>query len=136
MTDAEKIRKIADDKGITLHKLADMAGVSYHTIYSATKRNTQYMRPKIMAKIVKIAGDTEDKKDHTEISDELAEAILDAVANASTAYQAMLRGGCEIFEYERTGCKEHLEKAKNLLEPMPDFRHSIVVLNKFLQGRI
>ena len=40
MTTGERIRQLADERGISIHKLASLAGVSYNTLYSVVRRKS------------------------------------------------------------------------------------------------
>lgn len=40
MTTGERIEQLAKERGMSLHKLATLAGVSYNTVYSAAKRKS------------------------------------------------------------------------------------------------
>lgn len=53
MTTGERIDQLAKSKGISLHKLATLAGVSYNTVYSAVKRKSDRVDRKIIEKIAK-----------------------------------------------------------------------------------
>ena len=53
MTTGERIEQLAKERGMSLHKVATLAGVSYNTVYSAVKRKSDRVDRKIVEKIAK-----------------------------------------------------------------------------------
>lgn len=53
MTTGERIEKLAVERGLSLRKLAMLAGVPYNTVYSAVKRKSDRVDRKIVEKIAK-----------------------------------------------------------------------------------
>ena len=56
MTIGERIGQLAEERGMSLHKLAILAGVSYNTVYSAVKRKSDRLDRKNVEKIATVLG--------------------------------------------------------------------------------
>lgn len=54
MTTGERIEQLAKKKGMSLHKLATCAGVSYNTVYSAAKRKSNRIDMNILERIASV----------------------------------------------------------------------------------
>ena len=54
MTTGERIEQLAKERGMSLHKLASLAGVSYNTVYSAVKRKSDRLDRKNVEKIATV----------------------------------------------------------------------------------
>ena len=54
MTTGERIGQLAEERGISLHKLATLAGVSYNTVYSAVKRKSDRLDKKTVENIATV----------------------------------------------------------------------------------
>ena len=56
MTTGERIEQLAKERGLSIHKLAVLAGVSYNTLYSAVKRKSDRVDRKTVEKVAKALG--------------------------------------------------------------------------------
>ena len=56
MTTGERIEQLAKERGLSIHKLASLAGVSYNTLYSAVKRKSDRVDRKTVEKVAKALG--------------------------------------------------------------------------------
>ena len=56
MSTGERIEQLARERGMSLHKLATLAGVSYSTLYSAAKRKSDRVDRKIVEKVAAALG--------------------------------------------------------------------------------
>lgn len=54
MTTGERIEQLAKERGMSLHKLAALAGVSYNTVYSAVKRKSDRLDRKNVEKLATV----------------------------------------------------------------------------------
>lgn len=83
MTTGERINQLAKERGLSIHKLATLAGVSYNTLYSAVKRKSDRVDRKIVEKVAKAL----DVDVRTVISDE--QYLNDYTQAAFTKYPAL-----------------------------------------------
>ena len=51
MTFGENLETILEEKGLNMHKLAEISGVSYNTIYSLVKRNSNKVSYSVLSKL-------------------------------------------------------------------------------------
>ena len=56
MTTGERIEQLARMRGMSLHKLATLAGVSYNTVYSAAKRKSNRIDMNTLERIASVLG--------------------------------------------------------------------------------
>ncbi len=56
MTTGERIEQLAKMRGMSLHKLATLAGVSYNTVYSAAKRKSNRIDMNTLERIASVLG--------------------------------------------------------------------------------
>ncbi len=56
MTTGERIEKLAKEKGVNLHQLSQLAGISYNTLYSMVRRKSNNVDHEIAGKIASALG--------------------------------------------------------------------------------
>lgn len=56
MSTGERIAQLAKERNMSLHKLAELSGVSYNTLYSAMRRKSDRVDSRTLEKVARVLG--------------------------------------------------------------------------------
>lgn len=132
MTVGERIKQIADENGVSIKRLADIAGVPYSTIYFSVKRNSIKIDPEIMKKIERCSVSSPLERNLRNTDPDLAVKIASAVIEGFLATQSMIFAIRAIENYETSDNKEFLSLAKEILEQNANIEKTVGELAKYL----
>ena len=132
MTVGKRIKQIADENGVSIKRLADMAGVPYTTIYFSVKRNSTKIDPEIMKKLERFSVSFPPRHNFRETDPDLAVKIASAVIESFLASHSMLYAVRAIEDFEKSNNKEFLVLAKKALERNFDVENTVGELAKYL----